>query len=176
MGPVEDNAPCRAWPVTLPPGIPTRHGDVQPMFSRGRRWFTGGSIATIVTALLHTLGNTLSSPTADPGYASLEAAMRGYRVPLGLGMVPSMWDVNQSLVFTMSITLAAMGAFGIVLASSREASPGLLARASRLFLAASAALTALYVRYQITPAIICMAVVTLLFGVDTATRRVGARS
>ena len=35
--------------------------------------------------------------------------MKRYTIPLGLGMAPSMWDINQSLVFTMSINLATMG-------------------------------------------------------------------
>jgi hypothetical protein len=89
--------------------------------------------------------------------------MRGYRIPLGLGMAPSMWDISQSLVFTMSICLAAMGVLGILLGTSRDASPRLLRPAAVVLTLASAALTALFFRYQITPAFASMAVVTILF-------------
>jgi hypothetical protein len=134
-----------------------------PMFPSGRRWFVTASWATVAVSLLHTAGNTLSSPPTDPGYATLEKTMRGFTVPLGLGLVPSMWDINRSLVFTMSICLVTMGVLGILLGTSRDTTPRLLRPASVLLTLASAALTGLYFVYQVTPALVSMAVVTVLF-------------
>jgi hypothetical protein len=141
------------------------------LFASGRRLFMAASFAMILVAILHTIGNTLSSPSADSAYVSLEAAMRAYTVPLGMGMVPSVWDIYRGLVFTMSICLAAMGALGIVIGASREATPALLSRIALTQAIASAALTVLYVVYQITPALISMAVVTLLFAVAVRSSR-----
>ncbi len=52
----------------------------------------------IAVALLHTLGNLDTTP-ADRGQASLQQAMRAYRVPMGLGMTPSVWDIFRRLTF-----------------------------------------------------------------------------
>ena len=91
------------------------------LFAPGRRWFAAASIATIVVAALHTLGNTVGPAPTDAAYLDLDAAMRGYVVPLGLGMSPSVWRsaIHQSLVFTMSICLVGMGSLGLVIGSSR---------------------------------------------------------
>jgi hypothetical protein len=134
-----------------------------PMFPAGRRWFLTGSWATILVSLLHTMGSTLSTPPPDAAYKTLESTMRGYTIPLGLGLVPSMWDINRSLVFTMSICLATMGLLGIVLGTSRDTTPRLLRPAAVILTIASAALTGLYFVYQVTPALVSMAVVTVLF-------------
>jgi hypothetical protein len=134
-----------------------------PMFPAGRRWFVAASWTTVLVSLLHTAGNTLPPPPPDPAYTTLESTMRGYHIPLGLGMVPSMWDVNQSLVFTMSICLAAMGLLGIVLGTSRDTTSRVLRPASIVLSLASASLTVMFFRYQITPALVSMAVVTVLF-------------
>jgi hypothetical protein len=139
-----------------------------PIFPAGRRWFISASWATVLVSLLHTAGNTLSSPPSDAAYTTLESTMRGYRIPLGLGMVPSMWQINQSLVFTMSICLATMGVLGIVLATSRDTTSRLLRPAAIVLTLASAGLTALFFKYQITPAFVSMVVVTILFVVAIA--------
>jgi hypothetical protein len=89
--------------------------------------------------------------------------MRGYQVPLGLGMTPSVWDIYRGLVFTMSICLVAMAGLGLMVSSAPEATPRLLSRVAMIEAVASAALTILYLAYQITPALVSMAVVTVLF-------------
>jgi hypothetical protein len=94
-------------------------------FSPGRRWFAAANVAMIVVALLHTLGNTLSGPPPDATYPAVEAAMRGYVLPLGLGMTPSIWDILRSLTFTMSVSFAMMGALGLVIGASPDATPRL---------------------------------------------------
>ena len=136
-----------------------------PFFPVGRRWFTTASWATVVVALLHTLGNTLSAPPADAAYTTLETTMKGYTVPLGLGMSPSMWDINQSLVFTMSIALATMGPLWLCCCRDRTETltPGLLRPAAVVLTVASLALTALFAVYQVTPALVSMAVVSVLY-------------
>ena len=133
------------------------------VFAPGRRLFTAACSVMFLVALLHTLGNTLSSPPPDAEYAAMDAAMRGYQVPLGLGMAPSVWDIYRSLVFTMSICLVAMAGLGLVVSSTPDATPRLLSRVAMIEAVASAALTVLYLAYRVTPALVSMAVVTLLF-------------
>jgi hypothetical protein len=133
------------------------------LFARGRRLFGVACISLFLVAVLHTIGNTVSPPPPDPAYHATEQAMMNYRVPLGLGMVPSVWDIYRSLVFTMSVCLVAMGALGVVVGASIDATPRLISRTAVVQAIASAVLTALYLFYQITPAFISMAVVTLLF-------------
>ena len=71
----------------------------------------------------------------------------------------------------MSICLAAMGLLGIAVGASREATSSVLSRVAVVQLVASAALTALYWWYQITPAFISMVVVTVLFAIAVRTTR-----
>jgi hypothetical protein len=142
------------------------------MFTRGRRLFTTASLATILVSVLHTVGNTLSDTPTDAAYASMESAMRGYIVPLGLGMAPSVWDIYRCLVFTMSICLLAMGGLGLTLAASRDATPRLLSRAAMVLATGSAMLTLLSLTYRIPPPLISMAVVTVLFVAAIPQRRV----
>jgi hypothetical protein len=97
--------------------------------------------------------------------------MMNYKVPLGLGMVPSVWDIDRSLVFTMSVCLVAMGALGVVVGASNEATPRLISRTAVIEAISSAVLTALFLFYQITPAFISMAVVTALFAGAAVTSR-----
>jgi hypothetical protein len=142
------------------------------MFAPGRRWFTAGCIAMVLVALLHTIGNTWPAPPADAEYVAMEASMRDYVVPLGLGMAPSVWDIYRSLVFTMSICLVALGAVGLAIVSGTDASPRLLSRVAAVIATASLALTILYFSYEVTPALISLAVVTALFVVAAIPRRV----
>ena len=143
------------------------------LFSPGRRLFGTACIALLVVAFLHTLGAT-SEPPQDEAFMAMESAMRGYRVPMGMGMNPSVWDIQRALSFTMSICLAAMGALGIAVGGSRDASTGLVARVALVQAVASAALTVLYAVYQIPPPLICMIVVTALFAL--ASRPTHARA
>ncbi|HEX2457785.1 MAG TPA: hypothetical protein VHI99_29075 [Vicinamibacterales bacterium] len=134
-------------------------------FARGRRLFTWSCIATIVVAALHTIGNTVGTPPGDAAFVSLESAMRGYRIPMGMGMSPSVWEIYRGLVFTMSLCLVAMGALGLAVAGSRDATTRLLSRLALVFAISSAALTILYWVYQIPPPLISMAIVTVLFAI-----------
>jgi hypothetical protein len=135
------------------------------LFARGRRLFTWSCIATIVVAALHTIGNTVSTPPDDAALVSLESAMRGYRISMGMGMAPSVWEIYRGLVFTMSVCLVAMGALGLAAAGSRDATAPLLSRLALVLAIFSAALTVLYWVYQIPPPLISMTIVTVLFAI-----------
>jgi len=139
------------------------------LFARGRRAFSSACIATIVVAALHTIGNTLSGPPPDAAYAAVVSAMRGYTIPLGIGMSPSLWDIYRGLVFTMSICLVAMGALGLMIAASRDATARLLSGAALVLGVFSAALTLLYWVYRVPPPLITMAIVTALFAIAVVT-------
>ena len=90
--------------------------------------------------------------------------MRGHTVPLGLGMVPPIWGIFRLLVFTMSVTLVAIGAPGLVLAADREVTARVLRRVAVVLAISSAVLTAICFLYQVPPPLISFVVVTLLFG------------
>jgi hypothetical protein len=125
----------------------------------------------IVVALLHTVGNTVPGPP-DPELQKVESVMRGYVVPLGMGMSPSVWDIDRCLVFTMSICLAGFGALGIAVGSRPEVSPGVLKRVAVVMTGLSAALAALSYVYRIPPPLISFVVTTIVFGIaSVATKR-----
>ncbi len=107
--------------------------------------------------------------TAGPAYAAVVSAMRGYTIPLGIGMSPSLWDIYRGLVFTMSICLVAMGALGLMIAASRDATARLLSSAALVLGGFSAALTLLYWVYRVPPPLITMAIVTALFAIAVVT-------
>jgi hypothetical protein len=140
----------------------------------GRRMLKIASYALIVVALLHTIGNLTTAP-ADAAEASLQSAMRAYTVPLGMGMVPSVWDIFRSLVFTMSVCLVAMGVLGIVIASD-EVPARVRYRGAVVLLIACAGMTAMYGVLQIPPPFISLAVVTLLYAVCVVQSRTTATS
>lgn len=137
------------------------------LFARGRRLFTSASFAMIAVALLHTLGNLDTTP-ADASEASLQQAMRAYRVPMGLGMRPSVWDIFRELTFTMSVTLPAAGVLGLVLAAARQVTARVLRRAAIVFGLAAGALTVISAVYQIPPPLVTLAVVTALYAAAAA--------
>ena len=133
------------------------------MFMRGRRLFTIASFATILVSALHTIGNLNTTP-ADTGQAAVQHLMRGYTIPLGMGMAPSIWDIHRLLVFTMTLTLVALGALGLVLAADRQAPAGLLRRVAVVLTLSSAALAVICFVYQVPPPLISFVVVTCLYG------------
>jgi ribose/xylose/arabinose/galactoside ABC-type transport system permease subunit len=137
---------------------------------------TWACLATIAVAGLHTIGNTLPSEPPDAAYHSVTGAMRGYTIPLGMGMAPSLWDVYRALVFTMSICFVAMGALGLVVAGSPDATPRILTRTAWTLTLSSIALLILYWYYRIPPPLISMIVVTALFAVAIRTTAHGGRA
>jgi hypothetical protein len=73
----------------------------------------------ILTAAAHTAGN-MAARQDSPEEQKVFAAMSDLHFPLGMGMTPSLQDVYWTLVWTMSITFAALGAINLLLAASAD--------------------------------------------------------
>lgn len=132
------------------------------LFSPGRRWLSAASLTMMVVAGLHTAGQFGAEPR-EPHVAEALAAMRTARLPMGAGMVPSIFDIFRSLTFTMSVTVLALGALGLAVSADREASTRLLRRVAGLLALCSLALTGLYAFYQVPPALVSFVVVSALY-------------
>lgn len=130
---------------------------------RNRRRLVVASSMLIVVAILHSAGNI--SPPADVAerLAPLKAEMQRTTLPIGLVASPSVWDIQRSLVFTMSICLLLIGGLGLLVALDREASSGLRIRTAGIATVGSAALTGLYAFYGVAPPLLMLSVVTLSF-------------
>lgn len=137
------------------------------LFAPNRRWLSIASIATILTAGLHTLGQFGPEPPAGSALAAAEAAMQNTRIAMGAGMTPSVWEIFRDLTFTMSVTVFAMGMLGLAVARDREAPARLVRRISVVLALATAALTAISAVYQVFPPLVCFAVVLVLFVMAT---------
>src|SRR5436309_2649294 len=97
------------------------------MWRPGRRLFSTAAVLMLLTAGVHTAGN-LASGLQDDAERQVFASMGNLRSPLGFGMSPSLKDIYWTLVFTMSITFAALGAINMLLAASTQISDSLLRR------------------------------------------------
>lgn len=97
------------------------------IWKRGRRLFTTAAVLMILTAAAHTAGNLVTSPDSQEERKVLDA-MSGLHFAFGMGMNPSMLDVYWVLVFTMSITFAALGLMSLVAAASPEIPDRILRR------------------------------------------------
>jgi hypothetical protein len=128
-------------------------------FSKGRRAFTLAAMLMLMTAMAHTLGGI--TPITDPDLRLLITQMSGFHLPLGLNWAPSVWDIYQNLMFTMSITFAGMGLLNATLGASPDAPLGLLRRMSVVNLLWVAGFTALAAVFRITPSVISGVVVLL---------------
>lgn len=128
----------------------------------GGRLYLSGSIAMILAAGLHTLGQ-FAPPPPSGEFTTLLGMMRAVHVDLGLGMRPSMHDMHRSLAFTMSITLLAIGVFGVLIARAEDRSGRLLRRAIVVSTIATGAMVALYAAYRVPPPLLALAVVEALF-------------
>ena len=122
------------------------------IFARGRRAFSLAAVLMLLTALAHTLGNI--QPITNPEQRLLITQMAVLRLPLGLGMMPSVWDIYQNLMFTMSVTFLGLGLVNLVLGAHRDATPALLRRVSWMNLVWVVGFTVLAAAFQITPAAI----------------------
>jgi hypothetical protein len=122
----------------------------------------------LLTALAHTAGN-LATAEPSPEEGAVTGAMRGYRLPMGMGMNPSMLDIFEDLVFTMSITFAALAAINLALAASAEVSDRALRRIAWVNLIWVAAFTALCWKYRIPPPLISGVLILLPLAGSVAT-------
>jgi hypothetical protein len=130
-------------------------------FSSDRRRLTIASLMMLLGAALHTVGNLASPP--DAGLIDMRASMQNFHIALGLGMSPSMWDIQRTLVFTMSICVAAIAWLGLAVAANTSSPPSLIATVSRIGLVVSGALTVLCAYYQVPPPLITFAVITACY-------------
>jgi hypothetical protein len=133
------------------------------IWQRGRRLFSTAAILMLVTAVFHTAGNLQSPPDAT---RKLFAEMDAYRIPLGLGMTPSMLGIMSTLVFTMSITFVALGALNLVLAAYRESTARLLRSAAWVNVLWLAAFVVLCWEERVPPPLV-FGVVTELFAIGS---------
>lgn len=140
------------------------------MFKRGRRLFTVATMVLFLVAAAHT--SSLGTGPPDASGAELIESMRAYRVDLGLGMSPSVYDVQVSLALTMTVFLVGLGILNLVVAS-RDAwiAAGVLRFMAQANAACMWALAALYLIYRIPPPLISFAVLGVLFTVSIRTTR-----
>jgi hypothetical protein len=131
------------------------------MFRSGRRLFTFASIALIAVGILHTIGTCAPGPV-DPALERLAAEMRAYRLPLGLGMQPSIFDIQQSLSVTMSVTLLWLALQNLV-AAGADSTGDVVRRLNILSVMGVGALVAVFAFYRIPPPLVTLAVVEVLF-------------
>ena len=137
------------------------------MFRSGRRMFSAASIALIVVAILHSIGSFAPGPV-NPALEGIVAEMKAFRLPLGLGMQPSMFDIQQSLALTMGIMLLWLGLQNLAVA--RRDPTGSFIRLLNVFsVLGVGALVAVYAFYRIPPPLITLSVVELLFVLALAT-------
>jgi len=122
------------------------------LFSRGRRAFSIAALLMLLTSVAHTFGNI--QPVTDPDRRVLITQMAAIELPLGLNMQPSIWDIYQDLIFTMSITFLGLGLVNLTLGMSRSAPPELLRRVSWANLVWVAGFTLLSGAFQIPPSLI----------------------
>lgn len=129
------------------------------MFAAGKRAFSIGCIALIVVAGLHTMGHFAPPPT-DAASLALDTALKGYTVEMPL-FPTTAFAVLQSLSLTMTVTLLALGALGLVAARSCDAAT--VRRFAVVQVLAVAALVAVYAVYRVSPPLVTLALVLAAF-------------
>ena len=132
------------------------------IFKSGNRLFAAGSVGLIIVALLHGIGN-FAPPPADPALNAVIDAMRGYHFDLGLGMRPSLMDIDTSLSITMSIMLLFVGIQNLVTLRVAGDSAKLTRSLCLVNAIFAGALVVLYAVYRIPPPLVTLGVVEVLF-------------
>jgi hypothetical protein len=117
----------------------------------------------LLVAVAHTIGTFAPPSPDDAPLLAVVAAMQGYQSPMGLGMAPSIWDIQQALSVTMSLFLIAIAVFGLSFAGDQDATPRTLSRIAVISTGTMAALTVTYAVFQIPPPLISMAVLAILY-------------
>ena len=133
------------------------------IFSKGRRSLTVAAIATLFVAAIHTIATFVPPPADDTGLLSVVAAMQGYQMPMGLGMAPSIWDIQMGLSVTMSLFLVAFAVLGLSFAGDRDANPRTLSRIAMISAGIMGTLTVVYAVYRIPPPLVSSAVLAILY-------------
>ena len=133
------------------------------IFSKGRRSLTVAAIATLLVAAAHTVGTFAPPPAGDEAVRSVITAMQGYRKAMGLGMAPSVWDVQMALSLTMSLFMVAFAVLGLSFAGDRDASPRTLSRIAMISAGTMVALTVVYAVFRIPPPLVTIAILAILY-------------
>ena len=128
----------------------------------GQRPFTAGSWGLILVGVIHLIGQVVGRPT-DTAAEELFAAMDGYRLPMPLGMTPSILDIYRNLSLTMSVTLVGLGLQNLVVARHPSAVPLLIRRLAGSSALIVAVLVGLEAFYRVSPPLVLLAVVGVLF-------------
>lgn len=145
------------------------------ILQRGMRLFVGASIGLLLIAAAHTAGHFKEGEsTAD--VAAAEAAMRAGRLDVGMGMRPSVLDVFQSVLLTMSLPLVALAAANLVAVAASSRPDELIMPLASVSALVCLALAALYARYRVTPPLLTFAVLTPLFAAAALRGRSQQRS
>ena len=133
------------------------------IFSKGRRSLTLAAIATLLVAAVHTIATFMPPPADDTAMVALVDAMRGYQTPMGLGMAPSMWDIQTALSLSITLFLIAFGVLGLSFAGDRDAAPRTLSRIAMISAGTMGTLTVLFAVYRIPPPLVMNAVLAILY-------------
>ena len=133
------------------------------IFSKGRRSLTLAAIATLLVAAVHTIATFMPPPADDTAMVALVDAMRGYQTPMGLGMAPSMWDIQTALSLSVTLFLIAFGVLGLSFAGDRDAAPRTLSRIAMISAGTMGTLTVLFAVYRIPPPLVMNAVLAILY-------------
>jgi len=141
---------------------------ISTMFVRGRRLYTTAALLTLVVAGFHTYG---SSQPIPPDIDTIVQSMQNTSGEMGFGMSPSLWDIHQSLAFTMSVTLATLALLGLVLAGTTEATARVLSRTAAVMSAGCIVLAALYYIFRVPPPLVSFAILALVWGLAQRTTR-----
>ena len=117
----------------------------------GRGWFIAGTALLALAAAAHTFGQFTPD---EPEIAAGLAAMRTARLPMGMGMVPSLMDIFRDLAFTMTVTFVALAAMNAVILWHRDTTAPLLKAVTALNLGWLAAFIAVCWFYRVPPPLI----------------------
>ena len=117
----------------------------------GRGWFIAGTALLALAAALHTFGQFTPD---EPEIATGLAAMRVSRLPMGLGMAPSLMEIFRDLAFTMTVTFFALAAMNAVILWHRDTTSALLRAVTALNVVWLAAFVAVCWFYRVPPPLI----------------------
>lgn len=130
------------------------------MWRPGRRMFTIACILILMTAVLHTIGNLRPRSMGEAQNKVIDA-MQSSRLPMGMGMEPSFYDILRTLTFTMSVTFVALGVTGLMLTASKSISSGVIRNVTWFYLIWNGAFTFLCYYYRVPPPLICGVMIEL---------------
>jgi hypothetical protein len=126
----------------------------------GRGWFIAGTALLALAGTLHTIGQFTPD---EPEIAAGLAAMRAARLPMGMGMAPSLMDIFRDLAFTMTVTFVALAAMNAVILWHRDTTPALLRAATALNVAWLADFVLVCWIYRVPPPLISGVVIWPFF-------------